>query len=138
MKHDIIKRIIGKLYDYEDTTEYGCDLAYTLFEGENIDGSFTYNAHEAKEWIKDNYDDISEVYEELIANFGTDYLKDFNMFDNPEKFMVLIILEAANYILGRCPLIEEFWNDQLTLTKENIKTLEKQLNDLDDGGAIYG
>ena len=138
MKEEIIKRIIGKLYDYEDTTEYACDLAYKLFEGENIDGSFTYNAYEAKEWIKKYYDEISEVYEELQANFGADYLKDFNMFDNPEKFMVLIILEAANYILGRCPYIEDNWNDEITLDKETIKTIENQLQEQNNSISIYG
>ena len=66
MKEDIIKRIIDKLYDYEGSEFYGADLAYSLFEGENIDGSFTYNSYEAKEWIRDNFDEgIRELKQNL-------------------------------------------------------------------------
>lgn len=138
MKKDIIGRIIDKLYDYEGTEVYACDLGYTLFEGENIDGSFTYNTYEAKEWIKENWDDIGEVWEELQFQFGGDFLKDFNAFDNPEKFMVLIILESAGYLIGKCKLIEDNWNNKITLNKKNIETLKKQLKELDDDGLIYG
>lgn len=137
MKKDIIERIIDKLEDYEGTEVYACDLAYTLFEGENIDGTFTYSTYEAKQWIKKYYDDIGEVWEELQFQFDKEYLMQFNMFDNPEKFMVLIILESANYLISRCKLIDDNWNNEITLNKKNIETLKKQLKELDDGGSIY-
>ena len=137
MKEDIIKRIIDKLYDYEGSEFYGADLAYSLFESENIDGSFTYNSYEAKEWIRDNFDEIGEVYEELVCNLGAEYMGKFNAFDNPEGFMVIIILEAANYLLGRCEFVENNWDDEIFLDKENIKTIESQLNALNNGRSIY-
>lgn len=137
MKKDIIERIIDRLYDYEETKVYACDLSYKLFEGENIDGTFTYSTYKAKEWVKDNFDDIGEVWEELQFQFGSDFLKDFNMFDNPEKFMVLIILESASYLIGKCKLIEDNWNSKITLDKKTIKTLKEQLKELDDNDSIY-
>lgn len=137
MKKDIIERIIDKLYDYEGTEVYACDLGYKLFEGENIDGTFTYSSYEAKQWVKENFDDIGEVWEELQFQFGGDFLKDYNMFDNPEKFMVLIILESASYLIGKCKLIEDNWNDEITLDKKTIETLKEQLKELDDGYSIY-
>lgn len=137
MKKDIINRIIDKLYDYEDTEVYGADLAYTLFESENIDGTFTYNTYEAKEWIKQNFDEIGEVWEELKFQFGSEYLMDFNPFDNPEKFMVLVILESASYILGQCKTVQNNWDNEMTLTKENIKKIEKELKELDNNNSIY-
>lgn len=137
MKKDIIKRIIDKLYDYEDVKVYGADLAYTLFESENMDGTFTYNTYEAKEWIKQNFDEIGEVWEELKFQFGSEYLVDFNPFDNPEKFMVLVILESASYILGKCKTVEDNWNNEIVLTKENIKKIEKELKELDVNSSIY-
>lgn len=137
MKKDIIERIIDKLYDYEGTEVYACDLGYKLFEGENIDGTFTYSSYEAKQWVKENFDDIGEVWEELQFQFGGDFLKDYNMFDNPEKFMVLIILESASYLIGKCKLIEDNWNDEITLDKKTIETLKEQLKELDDGCSIY-
>lgn len=137
MKSEIINRIIDKLYDYEDSKVYACDLAYTLFEGENVDGSFTYSRHEAKEWIKNNFEDIAEVYEELAFEFGTNFMKNYNLFENPEKFMVLIIIESAGYIIGRCKYIEDNWNEEITLSKKVIKIIEKQLKEKDNGGSIY-
>lgn len=137
MKKDIINRIIGKLYDYEDKKIYSCDLAYKLFEGENIDGSFTYNSFEAKEWIKQNFDDIGEVWEELKFQFGDDFLSNYNLFDNPEKFMVLIIIEVASYIISRCKFIDDNWDKEITLNKKTIKTIEKQLKELDNNLSIY-
>lgn len=137
MKKDIIKRIIDRLYDYEDTKVYACDLAYSLFESENIDGTFTYSSYEAKEWIKNNFDEIGEVWEELKFQFGSEYLMDFNPFDNPEKFMVLVILESASYILGQCKTVQNNWDNEMTLTKENIKKIEKELKELDNNNSIY-
>lgn len=137
MKKDIIKRIIDRLYDYEDTKVYACDLAYSLFESENIDGTFTYSSYEAKEWIKNNFDEIGEVWEELKFQFGSEYLMDFNPFDNPEKFMVLVILESASYILGQCKTVQDNWDNEMTLTKENIKKIEKELKELDNNNSIY-
>lgn len=137
MKKDIIERIINKLYDYEGEKIYSCDLAYKLFEGENIDESFTYNTYEAKEWIKNNFDDIGEVWEELKFQFGDDFLSNYNLFDNPEKFMTLIIIEASSYIISKCKLIDDKWDDEITLNKKTITTLEKQLKELDNGSSIY-
>ena len=137
MKKDIIERIIDKLDEYKDCEIYGCDLSYTLFEGENVDGTFTYNTYEAKQWIKSYYDDIGEVWEELQFNFDKEYLMQFNMFDNPEKFMVLIILESASYLISRCKLISDNWDNTIILDENNIKILTEQLKELDDGGSIY-
>ena len=137
MKKDIIERIIDRLYDYEDEKIYACDLAYKLFESENIDGTFTYSSYNAKNWIKENFDDIGEVWENLTFEFSGDFLKDYNLFDNPEKFMVLIILESASYILGQCEFLDNNWNDEITLNKENIEIIEKQLKEKDNGGSIY-
>ena len=108
-----------------------------MFEGENIDGSFTYNSYEAKEWIKQNFDDIGEVWEELKFQFDDDFLSNYNLFDDPEKFMVLIIIEAAGYIISKCKLINDKWDDEIILNKKTIATLEKQLKELDNGLSIY-
>lgn len=137
MKKEIIEKIIDKLTDYEDTTQYACDLAYTLFESENVDGTFTYSTYEAKEWIKNNFEEIGEVWEELKFSFGADFLSNYNLFDNPEKFMVLIILESASHLLSKCKYIDDNWNNEVTLSKKVITTLKNQLKELDNGGAIY-
>lgn len=123
LKKDIIERIKEHLYDYKDVKVYGADLAYTIFEGENIDGTFTYNTYTAEQWIKIYFEDIGEIYEELKFQFDADFLTQYNPFDNPEKFMVLIILEGAGYILGQCKTVEENWDNEFELTEDKIKNI---------------
>jgi len=139
MKKYIIDSLIEKLEYLKDENRkfYGCDLSYELWESENIDGTITYNSYQAKEFIKKYYDDIGEVWEELNFNFDQDYLSNFNMFDNPEKFMLLVVLEASSYLLGKCQLIDKYWNDETILTNYKIEKLIKQLNEINDGGEIY-
>ena len=139
MKKYIIEKLIEKLDELRDEnkTFYGCDLSYELWESENIDGTITYSTYQAKEFIKNYYDDIGEVWYELNFQFDQDYLSKFNMFDNPEKFMLLIVLEASSYLLGKCQLVEKYWNDETTMTNYKIDKLINQLKELNDEGLIY-
>lgn len=132
IKNEVIDKLIDKLYDYEGTSCYSCDLAYTLFEAYNVDGSITYSTSDAKKWIKDNWEDLPEIMEELKFQFGNDYFNDIsiNIFDNPEGFMVIIYLEVARYLIDKCKLIENNWNNEIVLTKKNINTIKKQLEEM--------
>ena len=103
---------------------YGCDLAFTLLEGENIDGSITCSTYKAKEWIKKHFDELGEVVERMQAeweyNAGTD------IFDNPEKFVVSVYLWIASEIFETLETVGEFWNDSEELTEElNEKILDE-------------
>lgn len=132
IKNEVIDKLIDKLYDYEDIKCYSCDLAYTLFESYNIDGSVTYSTNEAQKWIKDNWKDLPDILEELKFQFGNDYFSEILMdiFENPEKFMVVIYLEVASYLTGKCKLIEDNWDNEIILTKKNINKIKKQLEEM--------
>ena len=125
LKQWLIEEIKDHLYNYEDCEVYACDLAYTIFEGENIDGSYTYSTYEAKEWIKKYWEDIGEVVEEIKFQLGSECIP--NVFEEPEKFQVVIVLEGANYILSQSEFIDDKWNDKIILTKKNIKKIISQL-----------
>lgn len=128
LKNDIINRILDKLEDLRDCDEkfYGCDLAYSLFESENVDGTATYSTYEAQEWIKEYFDEIGDVVEEIKFSLGAENI--YNPFTQAEVFMVTIILEGASYILSQCELIDQNWNDEFVLTNENIDILINELN----------
>lgn len=134
IKNEVIEKLIDKLEEYEGITEYSCDLAYKLYEGENIDGVYFYNNHKATEWIKNNWDNLPEILEELKANFDGDFISKLclDMFDNPDRFVVVIMIEVASYLMGQCEFIENNWNDKIELTKENIKIITEQLENLKD------
>ena len=130
MKKEILNNLIDKLYDYKGQKAYACDLAYTLFESYNMDGSITYSTHNAKEWIKKYFDELGEVVEEIKFNLGSEFIP--NIFDEPEKFMVVIYLEVGASLLSQCKFIDDNWNDEIELTNENIEIIKKELEMLEN------
>lgn len=132
IKDYVIDQVIDKLYDYENTENYGCDLAYTLYEGENADGVIFYSTYESKQWIKEHFDDLDEIIEELNFQFGEEYMSKFNPFSEPDKFVLIVVMEIASYLLGQCSTIEKYWNDKFTLTKAKINKIVKELKELKD------
>jgi len=123
---DLKSTIIDRLNDYAGGNYYACDLSYTLFESENINGSVFCNTYKTKEFIKANFD----LFGDLVA-----YCKDnldmvLNPFQEPEKAHVFLLLEASQSLLSQCKLIDENWNNEIELTDKVIKKLTKQINDL--------
>ena len=125
IKNEVIKKLIVKLDDYKDITVYASDLAYTLFEEYNVDGSITYSIYEAKKWISSNFDGLSEIVDEIQY----EGLELPNIFNEPEKFMVIIYLEVANYLLDQCQIIADNWNNKLILNNNIIKIIKKELKE---------
>lgn len=122
---EVAERLADKLSEYEGQSVYGADLAFTLFESENIDGSITYSKHKAKEWIKKHFDELGEVVERMQAEW--EYNAGADIFDNPEKFMVNVYLWIASEICGTLETVNEFWNDSEELTSELIEKITKEL-----------
>ena len=124
---DLRNTIIDRLNDYKNTCVYGSDLAYTLFEGENANGSVLCNTYLTKEFIKNNFDlfaDFSEYYKET---FG----ESLNIFAEPEKAHVILLLEASQMVLSNLDTVNEFWNDSKELTEELINSIIEELNKLE-------
>ena len=119
--------IIERLEEYKGNSYYLCDLAYTLFEGENIDGSFTYSTYWSKELINHFWDDFSELYEDYMFEMGGDNA--INVFDESEKFVVIMLLEQASKLLSNCnnEFINDNWDNEIELNDENIKKLVESL-----------
>ena len=126
---DFVKDIvIDELYNYEDTKHYSCDLAYSLLERYNIDGVYFYNNYEATKFIQDNFFDFGEIVDEIENNLGAENIP--NVFENPDGFCVVCFLEVASYLLSQCKLIEENWDNEIVLSKENIEIIESQLEEV--------
>jgi len=124
---DLKNKIIDKLNDYSGENCYACDLSSTLFQGENVDGSVLYSTNETKEFIKENFDLFGDLVEFVKNNMGYT----LNPFSEPEKAHVILLLEASQSILSKCPTIDKKWNDNIELTPKMIKNLTKELNDLE-------
>jgi hypothetical protein len=130
LKNFVIEEMVDSLYDMEGREVYGADLGYSIFESANCDGSYTYNAHEAEEFIKEYYSDFGEVVEDIKFNLGAEFIP--NPFLEAEKFQVVIMLEMSNALCANCKTIDENWNNELELTEETIKQIVNELMEQKD------
>lgn len=132
MKNYTIDLLLRKLENYKDNTVYACDLAYTLLDEYNIDGSITYNTYEAQEWLKEHYDEMYSFLENYKYNFGIEEVGRLAMdiFNNPEKAMTIIVIETASELMPHLKFIEDNWYNEITLNKQNIEIIKKQLKQL--------
>ena len=131
IKDFVIDILVDKLDNLkgEEYKSYSCDLAYNLFEGENIDGVYFYNNYEATEFIKKHFEDLGEIIEELNFQFGKEYVNKLviDIFDNPDRFCVVVFMEVASYLLSQCKIIDELWNEEIILTNDKIDKIKKEL-----------
>ncbi len=118
--------IIDNLPDYLGTNVYGCDLGYTITEGINADGSCTYSTYEAKEYLKFWWDDAADYFQYEKDNFGENL---YNPFKNPEAYMVCMVIEGVNSLLSQSSFIDKNWNNEIELTKKNIKKIIQEIKD---------
>ena len=95
LEKDVLSRMIDNLDTMEDRDGYVSDMAFTLFEGENIDGSMTYSTYKAEQWIAEHFHDLGDVVEDMAADWDITP----NPFSNPEKFMVQVVLYLAEQLV---------------------------------------
>ena len=123
---ELKETIIDRLNDYKNTTVYGCDLTYTLYESENITGSVLCNTYATKEFIKENFD----LFDDLVQYVENNIDIVLNPFTEPEKAHVILMIEASQNLLSNLDFILNNWNDKFKLTDEVIKEITDQLREL--------
>ena len=95
LERDVLERMIDALDDMEGCDGYVSDLAFALFEGENIDGTMTYSTYNAERWIAEHFHDLADVVEDIVVDWGITP----NPFSNPEKFMLQVVLFLAESLV---------------------------------------
>ena len=118
--------LMDKLDEYEGTSSCGGELDFYLLQQYNVDGSYTYSTYEAKQWIQEHFDELADIVNDMTE----EGLAPCNVFDNPECFMVQIMLYVAGELLGQCDTVTAFWNEEQELTKEIIAEIKKELNEI--------
>lgn len=94
---------------------YGSELGYNITEGINADGSCTYSTYMAKQYLKEWWDDAADYFQYEKDNFGENH----NPFENPEAFMVCMVIEGVNQLLMRYfNAHDELYNERFELTQE--------------------
>ena len=116
----IIGEMIEHLQEMEGQVVYGCDLAFRLFENENCNGSYTCNAYESSQWIKEYWDYLGEVVEDYEFDYGE---LPVNPFDNAEVFQIQIILHMASRLVTESDFVEKNWDAEIEFTSDIIQTI---------------
>lgn len=114
---------------YIGQTFYGCDLGITLTEGPNCDGSCTYSRYEAVEYLKEWWWEAADYFEYEKSEFGLESIH--NPFDNPECYMVCMLIEGVNDLIAQCEVIDKNWNDKFELTEEIAQQICEEIEDFD-------
>ena len=128
MEKSVKNLLVEKLDNYKGSCIYGCDLAFTLLESENCDGSIDCSSYKAMQWIKENFSELGDVIEDIELNFGEKSIP--NVFLEPEKFQVVCYLEIASKLISKCEFVNNNWNVDIMLDEENINIIKNQLNQL--------
>ena len=121
----LIDEIIEKLEECKGypKKENMYDLAFDLFQSENVDGSYYCSRYQANEWIKENFDDLGDIIDEYEFCYGD---SPANPFSEPEKFQVQIVIFQAQTILQS---LESDYEDDFLLDDETIDSLIKALRE---------
>ena len=126
IKEFVADVLTDKLDEYKGTSSYGADLAYDLLEEYNVNGTYTYSTYKAKQWVQEYFDELADIVNDMTE----EGLAPCNVFDNPEAFMVQIMLYVAGELLGQCDTVNEFWNEEQELTEEIITKIKEELNEI--------
>ena len=122
---DFIK---SHIEDHLGRIVYTCDFASEITMGINVDGSATYSTHEAKEYLKTWWDEAADYFQYEKDNFGENL---HNPFENPEAYMVCMVITGVDHLMAQVKEISEARNDHIEVTQELCDSICKQLDDLE-------
>jgi hypothetical protein len=122
--------IYDHIDEYRGQMIYPCDLGFTLTEGPNYDGTLTYSTEEAKEYLREWWNEAADYYEYERYNFGTG---GHNPFENPEAYMVCMVIEGVRTLIDQA--FDEIegvdWNEMVELTGDLIEQITEKVNEND-------
>lgn len=119
----VLSEMMDKLEDLEDSEVCLSELSWNLFESENCNGSYWCNYYRAQEWVKEYFDDLGDVVEEMPFDWGS---APDDVFSQTESFQVQVVLYLADRLLGESQYIQDNWDENVTLTEEVIKQIRDE------------
>lgn len=105
----------------EDHELYLEDLAFELFDNENMIGSYDCSAYRATQWVKEYFDDLEEVVDDMKNEWGSVA----NPFDEPECFQVQVVLFLASNLVWESSTLQEVdgAGTEVTLTDDLVERI---------------
>lgn len=128
LERDVLECMIDVLEGMEGRDGYVSDLAFTLFEGENIDGTMTYSTYKASQWIAEHFHDLADVVEGIAADWDITP----NPFSNPEIFMLQVVLYVAEQLVYQSAYLARSQNEEcdcITYDADTIALIRREWED---------
>lgn len=109
---------------FEGQSVYGCDLASVLTEMPNTNGIY-----EEDSWgfIASHITDARDEYDYEKENFGEVL---HNPFENPDAFVVCMLINVVEEVLADCPTVQENWDVCFELTSDIIQRILSEIYNL--------
>ena len=126
--------ILENIDSFEGNSYYGCDFSHILTDGANCDGSLTYSTSAAIDYIREWWGEAAAYWDYEKDNFGENM---HNPFDNPEAYMVCMVIEGVSSILSDAPFIKEGWNDEVEFTAEVIQAIKEYVEQFDEDAQLF-
>ena len=123
-KNYILDHIDDYVGDIVDTYDFGFDLT----DGPNVDGSLTYSSKLAWDYLAEWRYEAAEYWEYEMMQFGT---HSQNPFDNPEAYMVCMVIEGVRQIISRAFCDLEL-DEEVELTQEIVDAIKEFVEKVDD------
>lgn len=111
--------VADHLGDFEGQTKDPYDLGTDITMGPNCDGTLTYSYAEAKDYLREWWDEASDYYEWEKSNFG----ETRNPFEDPEGYMVCMVIEGVRYLVDRAIEDLGLYDNDVELTPETIERI---------------
>ena len=113
---ELIKgEIKDDIMNYEGV--YACDLAYEMYNTVY----YIIGTYEAKQFLKEYFDDMCECLEQYQEELGETYPD----ITNSEKLATLLALSVAQDVLCESKTLDECWDCRLT--EENLEAIKEEL-----------
>lgn len=121
--------IYDHIDDYRGQKVYPCDLGFTLTEGPNCDGTLTYSREEAKNYLREWWDEADDYFDYAKGNFGMVQ----NPFEHPEAYMVCMVIEGVAALISQAfdRIDGVDWNEMVELTGDLIEQITEKVNEND-------
>lgn len=116
--------ILDNLDYWEGQTVDLCDLGWKLTETMNVNGSCTFSRQKALDYIHEWWDAAGDYWEYENFEFGEHF---HNPFDDPEAYMVSMVIAGVNALLSECDVVREGWNTCVELTEERIEKIREEV-----------
>lgn len=117
--------ILDNIDGYEGLTDYACEIGWRITQGPNADGTLTFSRAAALDYLREWWAEAADYFDYEKNEFGSDGIH--NPFDDAEGYMVCMVINKVNEILSQVSIISDNWDEEITLTPENIAIIKNEI-----------